>query len=266
MGLASWIPSSLKRVADYIEKEMRRLSDDFFEPKLAQHGLSEADIEGMDRSRLQDALDRIDDALQNPEQFGVLPLKIDGEGFKLVPAAPTEEARFTLDAVPTLLSRKQFVLERLSAVTDSAKLSSLRELIEQVSDEQVRADLEGQLDALEDEVDDKKRLRNAAASVATAREQQSHEDAEEVATVLEGERLKLELLERRSAVWRSFLERESAATIIGAVLLVILAISLIAAMFVGTPVPEIVSSAFLLVLGYFFGQTTHELSAKQVPS
>ena len=59
----------------------------------------------------------------------------------------------------------------------------------------------------------------------------------------------------RSEVWRSFLERESVATIVGAILLVTLTVTLVTAMFIGTAASDVVSSSFLLILGYFFGQT-----------
>ncbi len=52
------------------------------------------------------------------------------------------------------------------------------------------------------------------------------------------------------------LEREPAAVLVGGVLLVVISIALIVAMFAHTPVPEIVSSGFLLILGFFFGQNS----------
>ena len=54
---------------------------------------------------------------------------------------------------------------------------------------------------------------------------------------------------------KAWFERESVASIVGAFLLLALGISLIVAMFIGTSPTEVVTSAFLLILGYFFGQT-----------
>ena len=67
-------------------------------------------------------------------------------------------------------------------------------------------------------------------------------------------RLAVELKERKSAIYRSWLERESVASIIGALLLLSLGTALIISMFTHTIAPEIVTSSFLLILGYFFGQ------------
>ena len=64
--------------------------------------------------------------------------------------------------------------------------------------------------------------------------------------------------ERRFQAWRAFLERESIAAIVGAFLLVVLAGALIVAMFANVPIADIISNAFLLILGYFFGQSVSQ--------
>jgi hypothetical protein len=53
--------------------------------------------------------------------------------------------------------------------------------------------------------------------------------------------------------WRELLEKESVATIVGAYLLVLLSGVIVISMFTKTQLTEIVTSSFLLVLGYFFG-------------
>ncbi len=74
-------------------------------------------------------------------------------------------------------------------------------------------------------------------------------------------RLQLEVAERKAAIRRSWLERESVASMIGAFLLLALGIALIVARFIGATPPEIVTTAPLLILGYFFGQTTNRKEA-----
>ncbi|MEV5835522.1 hypothetical protein [Nocardia sp. NPDC052112] len=66
----------------------------------------------------------------------------------------------------------------------------------------------------------------------------------------------LEVQKRRWDMRKSLLEREPAAVLIGAVLLFVITIALIYAMASHTAVPDILASAFLLILGFFFGQTT----------
>jgi hypothetical protein len=66
--------------------------------------------------------------------------------------------------------------------------------------------------------------------------------------------LHVEISERRWAIFRSLIDREPMAAMIGAIVLVALATTLIIGTFTHTAVPDTVTSAFLLVLGYFFGQ------------
>ncbi|MGX1809698.1 hypothetical protein ACWIGI_28590 [Nocardia sp. NPDC055321] len=67
---------------------------------------------------------------------------------------------------------------------------------------------------------------------------------------------KVELAERKWAMRRSLLEREPAAVLIGGLLLIVIGGALLVAMFTHTEVPELVASAFLLILGFFFGQSS----------
>jgi hypothetical protein len=68
-------------------------------------------------------------------------------------------------------------------------------------------------------------------------------------------KLEVDLQERRTAIRQSWLARESIASIVGAILLLLLAGTLIVAMFTGTTVVDVIANSFLLILGYFFGQS-----------
>ncbi|WP_280428814.1 hypothetical protein [Nocardia brasiliensis] len=68
---------------------------------------------------------------------------------------------------------------------------------------------------------------------------------------------RVEVQERRWRMRKSMLEREPAAVLIGGLLLLILTGTLIVGMFTSTEIPEILGNSFLLILGFFFGQTTH---------
>ena len=63
----------------------------------------------------------------------------------------------------------------------------------------------------------------------------------------------LEAMERRWSLLGRLLAKEFVATVIGGLLLLGLAAALVLAMFLDQPATEIVSSSFLLILGYFFG-------------
>ncbi len=69
------------------------------------------------------------------------------------------------------------------------------------------------------------------------------------------EQQRLDGLERKSKIWLSFLQRESAASLIGAVVLLLLTLSLIGGMICGKE-SQIISNGFLVILGYFFGQSS----------
>ena len=68
-------------------------------------------------------------------------------------------------------------------------------------------------------------------------------------------RLEMEISERKAKLLLSFFEKESVATIIGAVLLIIMVIAQLVAMFTGIKSTDILNNSFLLILGYFFGQS-----------
>ncbi|WP_432830683.1 hypothetical protein [Dactylosporangium sp. CA-092794] len=62
--------------------------------------------------------------------------------------------------------------------------------------------------------------------------------------------------ERKWRMRRSLLEREPVAALIGAIILVAIAVALIVGMFAKVAVPEVLANAFLVILGFFFGQPT----------
>jgi len=69
-----------------------------------------------------------------------------------------------------------------------------------------------------------------------------------------------EIAERTAKTWQSYFRRELMATIVGSLLLLILAIAQLIAMFKNIQTTEIINNAFLIILGYFFGQTVSRAS------
>lgn len=220
----------------------------FFEPRLTELGLSVSQINALDVVGLRNALERVNDAIKHPEQFGVLNLKVTANVGVVVTKA-TQDAHMAVGILPILLERKQLILDRLRDLSSSERVSNLQELVGSIPDISLRSNLETQLASLEAE---SQRLRAEKAEVQAAQEEASLTTV----SLIEQKRFELERLERRSAVWRAFLERESVATVLGAILLLALVITLIVAMFTKTTVPDLVSNAFLIILGYFFGQAS----------
>ncbi|MGW5513497.1 hypothetical protein [Nocardia africana] len=148
----------------------------------------------------------------------------------------------SLPAVMVLAHLHQYRREVLLAIdrlADSAQIREIKQAVEQkVSDPQVQQELSDLLSEIQKRRDELDAELNAEAS-AEAREIR-----------------KIELAKRRWEVRKSMLEREPAAVLIGGTLLGLLTLALIVAMFVHTPVPEVLTSMVLLILGFFFGQTT----------
>ncbi len=66
----------------------------------------------------------------------------------------------------------------------------------------------------------------------------------------------MELFERRSDAWLSFLKKDSVAITIGGILLILIIRSQIGAMLFGVAPSDTLNNTFLVILGYFFGQST----------
>lgn len=131
---------------------------------------------------------------------------------------------------------------RRVSLRSEAGISNLRDLIKTVP-EDIRPELEKELDQLEETRKEAQKL------------------SEDAYLRAEEARLSAEAFERRSRVWLTFLERESVATVVGSLLLVILTLSIIFAMFAGVESTDIVNNGFLVLLGYFFGQTVSKATS-----
>jgi len=81
---------------------------------------------------------------------------------------------------------------------------------------------------------------------------------------MEDKKQTVELFERRTKIWLEILGRETVATIVGGILLLMLVIADIVAFILEKQLPEILQNTLLLILGYFFGQTVARAS-KKVP-
>ncbi len=229
-----WIPwrSSLRRHLNIAQD-----ASEFFEPRLLQIGLSEAQIALQDLPQLRASLERVNDAIDHPEGFGFL--KITAEG-SLVATMNSADAH--IGPLPILLQRKKLIVERIAVLESEANVEGLRSLAGR-AEPGLRQELQERIDSLESEK-------------ATWQQQaRDLEDAQQKAHMAQQSEIgKIEVFERRSRVWQSFLERQSVATMVGAILLLAIFIFIVVAASSGTVVPELINNAFLVILGYFFGQ------------
>jgi len=234
-----------------IDKQPDELTRNYFEPRLTALGLGMEQLQTQSAEELAQSLDRINDAITNPDSFGVVRGRITPR-VGLVVALPSE-AQFEIGILPLLLERKKFIVERLAQVRKKQKIDNLRSLIDSVPDTGLQAKLRAEIADLESS---SRKLQEQAEEIEAARRNLK------ASTDIEIARLKAEVFERRSKVWRSFLERESVATLVGALLLLVIGAAVLVSMFLGTKTPDLISNTFLLVLGYFFGQSTSKAPAK----
>ena len=154
------------------------------------------------------------------------------------------ESQVEIGVLPILLERKKLIVDRINLLQGDEKFESLRDAINNLSDESDRLKLEKELTDLEAE---SQKWRKQSEELEKAQIQAKDEWQIELN--------KVEVFKLRSQVWLSLLERESVATIVGSLLLVIITASLLIAMFSGKATSEIINNSFLVILGYFFGQT-----------
>jgi hypothetical protein len=227
---------------------------DFFEQQLKEYRLSAQDIEGQTLDQLKRSLATIEGLIANPDQLATYSVKSSAGAI-----LASVEAHIEVKPLALLLERKALILDRIRLLSGDEKIESLRGLIETVADEEIKKKLEEEVNELQ------------------AQSQRLTEESEEAQLQAQSKRaaevklIEVEALERRWKVRQEFLARESVATIIGALLLVILTITQVVAMFSNTTATEIVNNSFLIILGYFFGQTVSRESrrtdlAKSEPS
>ena len=221
-----------------------------FESQLRDLGLSKDQIETQSLDELQQSLEKVNEALKHPESFGTLRFP---EVLVLVTSSGSD-AHFERRILQLLLSCKKLILERIRTLSTNEKIESIQDLLNQVGDEDLKVRLNQEVTDLRSEA---QRLREQSKEV------DQEESQEAIKTQTELERLKIELFERRTKVWFSLLERESAATIIGGILLLVITVAHVTAIFSKFSIPEILNNAFLIILGYFFGQSTNDTPTRR---
>jgi hypothetical protein len=157
-------------------------------------------------------------------------------------AVGDSEAHAQVSILPLLLERKSLILKRIGDLQPQQQIDDIKGAVASlVSDDDLRGEL---LDSIQ-------QSEGKAVAQATIQEQEAILVEEQRERFV---RLEVELQERRSDIWLSFLHRNSVASIIGAMLLLGLGVALVVAMFTHTSITEVVANSFLLILGYFFGQ------------
>ncbi|WP_431902565.1 hypothetical protein [Nonomuraea sp. bgisy101] len=225
---------AVSQLANYLETARA-----YYEPQMKLMGLGHQEIEQQSLTELKDSLDRVNRAISHPSQFGTLALKLTTSAGAIIARAGAE-ATVTIGALPILLERKRSIIDRIRVLYPQEQLEDVQEIVNQkVDDPVVRDELYSMISSL---MAEQRFLEEQSAATQSTDMDMALKD--------------IEISERKWRMRWSFLEREPVAILIGAVLLILLGLALIVAMFTSTRTPEVVTSAFLLILGFFFGQTT----------
>jgi hypothetical protein len=222
-----------------------------FDPTLSSLYLGKDQILKQSISELRASLERVNDALRSPDSFGSIKVLIGSDGILTISRS---DYNFEIGIAPTLLERKKIILDRIYSLTSAEKIETINALVDEVKDEDVKLKIEEQIEQF-----------NTENQYISEQKKEVENDVQEENQKTQSElaRLSVEMFERRSKVWFSLLERGSAATIIGALILVIILSAQVAAIFTKIPTPEILNNAFLIILGYFFGQSTNSDSSSK---
>ena len=247
------IPRRNKLQLNY-EEEVRRKSHDFFSPQLSRLNLSEQKINNQKLEELKQSLEIVNGALQEPNSFGTFRYKFNANGGLIVVTQDQTHYHAEIGVLPILLERKKSILEKIKIINEKEKIENLREIFKEVPEGEIRNKLEKELVTLEKTT---KEIQKEEKKLELAEEE---EELKLIQSKNELELARVEIFERRSKVWRSFLERESASTILGGILLFIITICQLVAMFTQIETTQIINNAFLLILGYFFGTTVSKVN------
>ena len=232
---------------DVAEERIEDACRAYFEGALVRRSLSRAQIESQSLAELEQSLVHVDEAIEHHEEFGTLSIKVSSAPDDEL---PQEQGDLAIGILPLLLETKGEILRRICVVRPQARLTDLKATVERsMDDSTLRQEFIGAINSMSAQV---------AADTRTLQLQVAQTERQRVVALsdIEMAERKVAVQERRNKMLKLWFERESLASIIGAFLLLVLGLALITAMFVGTPTSEVVTSSFLLILGYFFGQAT----------
>ena len=226
-------------------KKLQQEREQLFEKRFKQFGLDEETIFSGSEQDLERVIDQIDELVTLHRRGMLTDKEILGtrQGLLLGGIEPSTMARAADDFLRALLERKELALERMRELKTNAQVKTLNKIAGNIPESPEKREIEAGLAGLQEQ--------NAELSQRLEEVGRAREDASRRASIADMERY-----ERKAKVWLTFLERESVASIIGAVLLLGLTTTVIVSAFTGTITPELLNNAFLIVIGYFFGQST----------
>lgn len=208
--------------------------------------ISQTDLDKFSIKDLRSELQKIDEFLNDPNDEKVYTYLIK-QDFIFEDLINFDLTRISYNTGQYLIEKKREIIDLIREKEEEQKIESISELIKTIPEKDIQQKIKQELKELGEQsnkfkIEDKK---------LDAEEEKFKSEQRQ----LELQQSKLEIFDKKSQVWLRIFGKESIASILGGFLLLVMSISFIAAMFTGTEVSNIVESAFLLILGYFFGQS-----------
>ena len=208
--------------------------------RLMDLGLGKDQISQQSLKELNQSLHRIDSCIVRPKSFLQQKFK----------ETINSETDFKLKIVPILLERRIFVLESIDELVSKRKIYDLRGLVERMPDISLKSSMEKNLDDLQ--------IKNSFLK-------KEYQKLEKLRLNIYSEQQKFssifkELPERIDKKSKYFQSRESITTLMMGILLILITSLIAISSFVNIQVPDILNGTFLIILGFFFGQTIGRLA------
>jgi len=230
-------------------KYARVEADKFFEKGLDANGFGLKELEDYNDKKLRVKLNEIEiyifDRGKAEEKFGEFSF-LEDEDYILSEINHENIKGFIHTAYDDLINRKKEIFELIKRKETEKHFKAINELASSISQDDLKRDITIQLNEL------KEKEKQYEEEEKEIDEEAKNFDREKKEIEIKKDRL--DLFDKKSQIWLRILARESIASILGAIILFVMTISLIIAMFAEVQITNIVESAFLLILGYFFGQ------------
>jgi hypothetical protein len=208
---------------------------------LAEKHLTDNDITSQNLTQLKISLQKIEELI---EKFG-----------KLQDQSDPFASMTAIHHLPILLATKELIVDRIRSSQSAEEIRDIVSQAEKGSFTDLEQRLEKLIDINEDLVKTSLETEKARKEAEAASERVSEEIARR--------REEREAFKEKWAIRQSLLARESVSTIIGGLLLILITLAQIVAAFLHVTTSQILDNAFLVLLGYFFGQTIAKVSGSQ---
>ncbi|KYH07142.1 hypothetical protein A1704_00230 [Chryseobacterium cucumeris] len=215
-----------------------------FEDLLKDLKLDTRTISVLEQNELEEKLKLIDDLLSNEDFINKHSFVYTNKENFSINNVGDNFTGFNVSIKYKLNDIKDYIQIRINQLKSSSRVNSINELVDGLPENSVKEELLREIQDLKQQ--------NEVSEQLLKQHQQIKSDINSEKEFLTA---KTQSWKDKSDVILKFLDRESIASIVGSVLLLFMGICLLVMMFLEREPIKIVESAFLLILGYFFGHS-----------